>query len=121
MTLKILTAFAFDRQNANKRPIFSMRQSLFFDQHGHCQSERIWQGAGEQIVCKESVTWNNGLVSVSIDSSSINESSRATRNTHLPGHSLDTFLNSSITKHKPRSRNLTIPFEPVTQGKITNI
>ena len=106
-------AWAYDRQNSNRRPIFKMIQEIT---HGdvHIRTERQWQGVGEQVVCQEKAVWTNRLTSVASEMPFIAEQTHA----EIKSDHCATWLKSQKTQLQQCDKSLTLPHEPVTLATV---
>lgn len=102
-------AWAYDRQNSNRRPIFKMTQAITHD-HAHIRTERQWQGVGEQVVCQEKAVWTNRLTSVSSEMPFLAEQTHA----EIKSDQCATWLKSHKTQHQQREKSFILPHEPIT-------
>ena len=109
-----IKALAFDRKNSNRRPAFSMQQSMVLDESGCWLSERVWTGVGEQVIAREKTSWRNGLEHVAAEIESLKELSYAACQKGSSGGELLTGLKSKLTDGQERRRILKLPCEAVT-------
>jgi hypothetical protein len=105
-------AFAYDRVNLNRRPVFALAQSLSDIGGGRWRIERRWYAAGRDALCEERATWDcgHGLREVDTTAPSLQEHVSA----QWDGRAFATTLSSRRTGQQPRHRMLAPPCEALT-------
>jgi hypothetical protein len=106
-------AWAYDRKIANRRPMFMMKQVLTDDTES-ITTERLWYGAGQQIVCREKAVWADHLASVATEMPFLAEQAHA----DIYDDQCSTKLKSHKTQHLHRERLIVLPYEAVTLATV---
>lgn len=112
MTTSPPDALAFDRRNANRRPVFSMNHTLLAEGKESCTIVREWQAAAGYIVFHESAEWHReqGLVSVHTEAPSLEETASA----RIVGDKALMTLRSPRTGMRDRQHQVTLAHPPLT-------
>jgi hypothetical protein len=105
-------ALAFDRRNANRRPIFSLNQRLHTDDTESCTIVREWHAAAGCRVFRESADWHSerGLLFVCTDAPSLQETASA----KIEGDHAIMRLCSPRTDMRHRDHRVKLAHPPIT-------
>ncbi len=109
---------AYDRALGNRRPTFSLAQSLAAAGSGW-RSVRTWTGIRGETVATEHLAWDQGLRSVRCELPTIGETTEA-EVAALPagGFEVTTRLSSRRTQGQTRTATLRLPHPPVTLASL---
>jgi hypothetical protein len=105
-------ALAFDRRNANRRPVFSLNHRLQANDSESCTVVREWHAAAGYPVFRESADWtrDHGLIAVNTDAPSLEERARA----QINGNEAVMTLCSPRTGRLERHHKVTLAHPAIT-------
>jgi hypothetical protein len=107
-------ALAFDGRRKNRRPAFTLHQTLQLRPDGVWRSQRDWRAAGPERVASETIAWREGLVESTAEQPFLEELTRAVPQ----GQGCACTLRSPKTGAQDRVRQLQLPHPAVTLASL---